>query len=59
MKSTPKHVIVLIQLESGELVQRPLKREEIPFVLPILQEFDGGTLKVVPAPKGIILEKRD
>lgn len=59
MKSKPKNVIVLIQLESGELVQRPLKREEVNFVLPILQEFDGGMLKVVPAPEGIIMEKRD
>lgn len=59
MKSKPKNVIVLIQLENGELVQRPLKREEVNFVLPILQEFDGGTLKVVPVPEGIVLEKRD
>ncbi|MGA7507146.1 MAG: hypothetical protein WBW72_02370 [Erwinia billingiae] len=56
MKSKPKNVIVLIQFESGELVQRPLKREEVNFVLPILQEFDGGTLKVIPAPAGLVLE---
>ena len=58
MKSIPKHVVVLIQMEDGKMVQRPLKREEISFVLPILQEFDGGTLKVIPAPDGIVMEKK-
>lgn len=58
MKSTPKHAILLIQLEDGEMVQRPLSRQEINFILPILQEFDGGKLKVIPAPEGIVLEKK-
>lgn len=58
MKSIPKHVVVLIQMEDGKMVQRPLTREEINFVLPILQEFDGGTLKVIPAPDGIVMEKK-
>lgn len=58
MKSIPKNVVVLIQMEDGKMVQRPLKREEINFVLPILQEFDGGTLKVIPAPDGIVMEKK-
>lgn len=58
MKSIPKHAILLIQLDDGSMVQRPLKREEINFVLPILQEFDGGKLKVIPAPEGIVLEKK-
>lgn len=58
MKSTPKHVVILVQLENGDMVQRPLSREEFNFVLPILQEFDGGTLKVIPAPDGIVMEKK-
>lgn len=58
MKSTSKHAILLIQLEDGEMVQRPMTREEMNFVLPLLQEFDGGVLKVMPAPEGIVLEKK-
>lgn len=58
MKSIPKHVVLLIQMEDEKMVQRPLSREEINFVLPILQEFDGGTLKVIPAPDGIVMEKK-
>lgn len=59
MKSTPKHVVLLVQLENGEMVQRPLTRQEINFVLPIISEFDGGTLKVMPVPDGIVMEKRN
>lgn len=58
MKSIPKHVVLLIQMEDEKMVQRPLSREEIRFVLPILQEFDGGKLKVIPAPDGIVMEKK-
>lgn len=58
MKCIPKNVVVLIQMEDGKMVQRPLAREEINFVLPILQEFDGGTLKVIPSPDGIVMEKK-
>ncbi len=57
MKTIPKHAIMLIQLESGEMVQRPLRREEMNFVFPLLQEFDGGEIKVLPVPDRIVLEK--
>jgi len=59
MKGTPARVIVLIEMDDGKLVQRPLDKTEIRFVLPILQEFDGGSLKVIPAPEGILLENKN
>lgn len=56
MKGTPSNAVLLIKV-GDEWVQRPLDRTEMNFVLPILQEFDGGTLKVIPAPDGITLAK--
>lgn len=57
MKSKIKSAILLMKLEDGSVVQRPMKTVEINFVMPMLQEFDGGTLKVFPA-EGITLEKK-
>lgn len=44
--SKVQHASVVMQLDDGSVVQRPLNIEERMFILPILQ-YEGG-LKVIP-----------
>jgi len=42
----------------GKWVQRPTTKEEQHFILPLLQEFDGGTLKAIPFPGEVTLNNK-
>lgn len=52
-----EHCIVLMMVD-GKWVQRPTTKEEQRFILPLLQEFDGGTLKVIPFPGEVTLNNK-
>ena len=52
-----EHCIVLMMVD-GKWVQRPTTKEEQHFILPLLQEFDGGTLKVIPFPGEVTLNNK-
>lgn len=56
IKSKIKNVVLIIETEAGEHLQRPITLTEQQFVLPVLAEFDGGTLKVLPV-EGIAFTK--
>ena len=52
-----EHCIVLMMVD-GKWAQRPTTKEEQHFILPLLQEFDGGTLKVIPFPGEVTLNNK-
>ncbi|HEJ7039345.1 TPA: hypothetical protein SMF55_001056 [Serratia liquefaciens] len=54
--SKVKHASVVMQLDDGTIVQRPLTIEERVFILPLLQ-YEGG-LKVLPC-EGIAFSGRE
>ena len=56
VKGQIKNAVLIIETESGEHVQRPIRQHEQHFILPLLAELDGGTLKVVPV-EGIAFTK--
>lgn len=45
-----KHAAVLLQLDDGRIVQRPMNAVEIDIVVAMLATHDTGTLKTIPAP---------
>ena len=45
-----KHAAVLLQLDDGRIVQRPMNAVETDIVAAMLATHDTGTLKTMPAP---------
>lgn len=56
VKGQIKNVVMVIEMDNGEHLQRPIRQHEQHLIMPILAEFDGGTLKVVPV-EGIAFTK--
>ncbi len=54
--STVKHASVVMQLDDGRILQRPLTIEERMFIMPLLQ-YDGS-LKVIPC-EGVVFRGKE
>lgn len=54
--STVKHASVVMQLDDGRILQRPLTIEERMFIMPLLQ-YDGS-LKVIPC-EGVVFTGKE
>lgn len=51
-----KHAVIVIQLDDGNIVQRPMVAVETDIVTAMLAEHDTGILKTIPC-KGVSFKK--